>query len=146
MKQVYTQEKRDSVINMYLCGDSIMSIHNSRIELYELNNIVLQRGGGTEWVNIDETINYSNDRLYICSVRQELYNSYCVTETNIINSLHNDVCFRDISIAHNSATRFKMKINSEGKISFMNMTTASPITIPNMVIISIPCKVMQFKT
>lgn len=38
MKQVYNQEIRKDVINMYLCGDSIMSIHRntgiSRTTLY----------------------------------------------------------------------------------------------------------------
>lgn len=31
MKQIYTQEKRDSVINMYLCRESVLSIHNSTV-------------------------------------------------------------------------------------------------------------------
>lgn len=43
MKQVYNQENRENAINMYLCGESIISINNSiiisRITLYAwINN------------------------------------------------------------------------------------------------------------
>jgi len=33
MKHIYSQEKRERVINMYLCGESVMSIHNSTLLL-----------------------------------------------------------------------------------------------------------------
>ena len=42
MKQMYNQESRENAINMYLCGESIMSIHNStgisRTTLYDWIN------------------------------------------------------------------------------------------------------------
>ncbi|MBP3360040.1 MAG: helix-turn-helix domain-containing protein [Clostridia bacterium] len=42
MKQAYNQENRENVINMYLCGNSITSIHNStgisRTTLYDWIN------------------------------------------------------------------------------------------------------------
>ena len=42
MKKFYTKEKKDSIVNMYLCGESIISIHNqtgiSRTTLYSWIN------------------------------------------------------------------------------------------------------------